>query len=121
MGFGLRVRVRVRVHVVWRLPRQANSRGHLLRVRVGLGFTLRITLDPDTPLGDITSMLRTWDAKRFNAYPISPAIRDPRRNGSDLLEPVGQRIWPEFTHEIHSTVEVFGMGESQSRSRRAGS
>ena len=45
--------------------------------------------------------------------------RDPRRNGSALLEPVGQRIWPEFTHEIHSTLEVFGMGESQSRSRRA--
>ena len=50
MGFGLRVRVRVRVHVVWRLPRQANSRGHLLRVRVGLGFTLRITLDPSPNL-----------------------------------------------------------------------
>ena len=76
-------------------------------------------LDPGTPLGDITTMLRTWDAKRFNAYPISPAIRDPRRNGSGLLEPVGQRVWPEFTHEIHSTLEVFGMGESQSRSRHA--
>ena len=76
-------------------------------------------LNPETPLGDITSMLRTWDAKRFNAYPISPAIRDPRRNGPGLLEPVGQRVWPEFTHEIHSTLEVFGMGESQSRSRRA--
>ena len=74
-------------------------------------------LDPDTPLGDITTMLRTWDAKRFNAYPISPAIRDPRRNGSGLLEPVGQRVWPEFTHEIHSTLEVFGMGEL---SREAG-
>jgi hypothetical protein len=64
-------------------------------------------------------MLRPWDAKRFNAYPISPAIRDPRRNSSDLLQPVGPRIWPEFTHEIHSTLTVFGMGESQSRSRRA--
>ena len=76
-------------------------------------------LDSNTPLGDITSMLRTWDARQFNAYPISPIIRDPRCNGSHLLEPVGQRIWPEFTHEIHSTLEVFGMGESQSRSRRA--
>ena len=76
-------------------------------------------LDPNTPLGDITSMLRTWDARQFNAYPISPIIRDPRCNGSHLLEPVGQRIWPEFSHEIHSTLEVFGMGESQSRSRRA--
>ena len=52
MGFGVRVRVRVRVrvHVVWRLPRQANSRGYLLRVRVSLGFTLRITLDPSPNL-----------------------------------------------------------------------
>ena len=32
--------------VVWRLQRQAYSRGHLLGVRISLGFTLRIKLTP---------------------------------------------------------------------------
>ena len=75
-------------------------------------------LHPDTPLQDVASMLGPWEARRFNAYPISPSIRDPRRNGSHLLQAVGPRIWPEFTYEIHNTIDVFGMGESPSRKRK---
>ena len=75
-------------------------------------------LHPDTPLQDVASMLGPWEARRFNAYPISPSIRDPRRNGSHLLQAVGPRIRPEFPYEIHNTIDVFGMGESPSRKRK---
>ena len=41
---------------------------------------------------------------------------DPRRNAPTCWNRWGGQV-AGFTHEIHSTLEVFGMGESQSRSR----
>lgn len=70
-----------------------------------------------TPLSDITHMLRPYPAKKLNAYPITPDIRDPRANGADLLQPTGDRIYPEHTFEIHQGLEMFGMGESPARRR----
>ena len=77
-------------------------------------------IDLDTPLSDITGMLRPCSASKLNAYPISPDIRDPRANGSDLLQPTGERIYPEHAFEIHQDLEMFGMGESRARARRNG-
>jgi hypothetical protein len=62
-------------------------------------------------------MLKPCPAQKLNAYPISPNIRDPRANGSDLLQPIGERIHPEHTFEIHQGLELFGMGESRSPSK----
>jgi len=74
-------------------------------------------VDLSTPLSDITGMLKPCPAQKLNAYPISPNIRDPRANGSDLLQPIGERIHPEHTFEIHQGLELFGMGESRSPSK----
>ena len=78
----------------------------------------RAWVDLDTPLNDITAMMRPCPDSRLNAYPISPEIRDPRANGSHLLQPIGQRIHPESTYALHESIELFGMGESRSRTRR---
>lgn len=75
-------------------------------------------IDLSTPLSDVTAMLRPYPARYLNAYPISPNIRDPRANGSDLLTPLGQRIHPEHEYSIHQDLEMFGMGESRARNRR---
>jgi putative SOS response-associated peptidase YedK len=75
-------------------------------------------IDAETPLSDITAMLRPCPANRLNAYPISTAIRDPRANGSELLAPIGERIFPEHTYEIHEHLSLFGMGESRARNTR---
>jgi putative SOS response-associated peptidase YedK len=53
-------------------------------------------LDPETPLSDITAMLRPYPADRMNAYPISPNIKHPAAEGLALLAPVGQRVFPEY-------------------------
>lgn len=74
-------------------------------------------LDLDTPLSDVTAMLRPFPDKWMNAYPVSPVIRDPRANGSDLLVPVGQRVYPEYAFSLHERMEMFGMGESRARNR----
>jgi len=78
----------------------------------------RAWVDLSTPLQDITALMRPCSEGRLNAYPITSAIRDPRANGSHLLQPVGERIHPEWTYEIHESMESFGMGESRAKSQR---
>jgi len=77
-------------------------------------------LDLSTPLADITAMLGPFPSNAFNAYPISPEIRDPRVNGSDLLQPIDQRIHVEHEFMLHEEIELFGMGESRTRNSRSG-
>jgi putative SOS response-associated peptidase YedK len=78
----------------------------------------RTWVDANTPLQDITNLMKACPDNRLNAYPISPEIRDPRANGSHLLQPVGERIHPEWTYALHEGLELFGMGESRAKSRR---
>ena len=64
----------------------------------------------DLPLADITGMLRPYPANLMNAYPISPAIKNPRANGPELLKPVGQRLTPEYDTRKTEDVRLQGMG-----------
>ena len=43
-------------------------------------------IDPVTPLGEITALLRPIPDETLNAYPIDPGIKNPRVNGSSLLQ-----------------------------------
>ena len=44
-------------------------------------------IDPVTPLGDVTALLRPIPDGTLNAYPIDPGIKNPRLNGTTLLQP----------------------------------
>jgi len=76
-------------------------------------------INSDAELQDITALLRPYPEHFLNAYPISPAIRDPRANGSDLLQPIGQRIHPEHDYSIHQDMELFGMGDAKTSRRNS--
>ena len=76
-------------------------------------------INSDAELQDITALLRPYPGHFLNAYPISPAIRDPRANGSDLLQPIGQRVHPEHDYSIHQDVEMFGMGDAKASRRNS--
>ena len=75
-------------------------------------------IDPITPLGDVTALLRPIPDGTLNAYPIDPGIKNPRLNGTTLLQPTGERIFPEYDYELHQSLEMFGMGESRARKLR---
>jgi len=64
----------------------------------------------DIPLSDVTAMLRPYPADLMNAYPIDPAIKNPRANGPDLLKPIGQRLTPEYDTRKTTDVNLQGMG-----------
>ena len=53
-------------------------------------------LNKEAPLTDITRLLRPYPANLMNAYPIDPAIKDPKNNYKELTLPKGQRIQPEI-------------------------
>jgi putative SOS response-associated peptidase YedK len=67
-------------------------------------------LSDDLPLSDVTSMLKPYPADLMNAYPISPAIKNPRAEGPELLKPAGQRLTPEFDTRKTEDLRLQGMG-----------
>lgn len=78
----------------------------------------RAWVNPVTALGEVTSLLRPIPDGTLNAYPIHTDIKNPRLNGTTLLQPTGQRIFPEYDFDLHQSLSMFGMGESKTRQRR---
>ena len=72
----------------------------------------------DIPLTDVTSMLLPYPDGALNAYPISPAIKNPRDKDVKLLQPTGERVFPEFEYEIHRELKLEGMGMTNARKRK---
>lgn len=65
-------------------------------------------LSPDTPLADITDLLAPWADDAMNAYPISPAIKHPAAQGLDLLQPIGERVFPEEDLRLRDDIALQG-------------
>ena len=78
----------------------------------------KIWLDKDAKLSDITSLMEPFDPKLFNAYPISPKIKQVKNKEPELLQPIGQRVVPEYNYEIYKELVVRGMGQTRSRIRK---
>lgn len=66
-------------------------------------------LDTTTDLGRITDMLMPYPAEEMNAYPISANIKSPRTNGLHLLQPIGQRLFPEEDIDLVQNLKLEGM------------
>lgn len=62
-------------------------------------------LSNDTPLADVTDLLRPWPSEGMNAYPIDPAIKHPGAQGLGLLQPVGERVMPEEVLILRSSID----------------
>lgn len=75
-------------------------------------------LNPSTPLAEITSMLNPIQSDQLNAYAVSPEIKSPNADGSDLLKPLSEPLLPFTTYQLHQHIELFGMGESRAKTRR---
>lgn len=67
-------------------------------------------LNNDLPLADVTRVLEPFPADRMNAYPIDPAVKNPRKNGPEVIRPVGQRLVPEHDIRTSTDVNLQGMG-----------
>ncbi len=70
-------------------------------------------LNPETPLSDITAMLKPFDSALMNAYPLRPEIKSPRAQGRALIEPAGPPLLKEEAYELKSYLRREGMGNSR--------
>jgi len=67
-------------------------------------------LNNDLPLADVTRYLEPYPAQLMNAYPVSTDIKNPKAEGRQLIEPVGQRIEPEYDAKEKVELQLHGMG-----------
>jgi len=70
-------------------------------------------LNSDLPLSDVTRMLKPFPSELMNAYPINPAIKNPRAEGPELIKSVGERLVPEYDIRTSQDVNLQGMGTNK--------
>ena len=72
-------------------------------------------LGSDTPVNELADLLRPYPSEEMNAYPISGKIKNPRADGKELLEPVGERIEPEQDFQLRRNLHLRGMGNPRKK------
>jgi hypothetical protein len=70
-------------------------------------------LNPGTDLSHITQLFKQYPAKYMNAYPISATIKSPKNNSKELMNPLGDRIAPEFVAKVTRTITKSGFGHKK--------
>jgi putative SOS response-associated peptidase YedK len=75
-------------------------------------------LNKNLPLSDVVQLLQPYPSEKMNAYPISNRIKKPEANGLDLLDPVGEHVFPVVEYKISKKTILEGMGHSPARERR---
>lgn len=62
-------------------------------------------LDKDLSTAEITAIMKPFDAKGFNAYPISQKIKSPDANGLELLKPIGDKIFKDYDRCLYERLK----------------
>lgn len=70
-------------------------------------------LKADTPLTDITAMLRPYSADKMNAYPVSTEVKNPRNDGKQLLEARGKPLVKEEDIGVEEKLKRQGFGRNK--------
>lgn len=74
------------------------------------GHAYHTWLNSNASLSQITELLQQYPSDKMNAYPISPLIKNPKSNSPELLNPVGERLVPEFDIHVSKRLEERGFG-----------
>ncbi|NND95409.1 MAG: SOS response-associated peptidase [Flavobacteriales bacterium] len=75
-------------------------------------------LDSGLELAEVLSFLSPFPGDQMNAYPVDPEIKHPRAKGIHLIDPIGERIFPEHDYEFHQEMKLIGMGMTTGRRSR---
>ncbi len=63
-----------------------------------------------TSLQEVVRLLRPQESDSINLFPVSTRVNDFRINTKDVLAPVGQRVFKEFTYVPKVYLKLEGMG-----------
>lgn len=67
-------------------------------------------LSLNTPLSEITKLLKPYDSCLMNAFPISDKIKNPKVNNLDLVTPIGPELQSEYDIKVSQALNLQGMG-----------
>lgn len=67
---------------------------------------IRSYLDNRKPLAHFTEALTNDDNHKMNAYPVSVEMRSGKVNRRELLDPIGQRVIPEYDVKTYQELEM---------------
>ncbi|WP_194851383.1 SOS response-associated peptidase [Nonlabens antarcticus] len=62
-------------------------------------------LDSDLSVKELTEIMKPFDSKGFNAYPISQKIKSPEANGLELLKPIGDKIFKDYDRCLYERLK----------------
>lgn len=63
-----------------------------------------------TPLNEIMPMLRPSDSDTINLYPVSSSVDNFHNNKREVVMPVGERVYKEYTYSPQVYLKLEGMG-----------
>ncbi len=69
-----------------------------------------VWLNVNSPLTEITSLLKPYDSKYMNAYKISSEISSVKNNYKSLISPLSKPIYDENSIIVSTSLELQGMG-----------
>jgi putative SOS response-associated peptidase YedK len=61
-------------------------------------------------LNEIIGMLRPYHSESMNLYPVSGAVNDFHNNTREVVMPVGERVYAEYTYVPKVYLKLEGMG-----------
>lgn len=67
-------------------------------------------LRQNTPLMEVMRMLRPKESDSINLYPVSSKVNDFQNNSRDVLLPIGERAYKEYTYVPKVYLKLDGMG-----------
>lgn len=67
-------------------------------------------LRPSTPLNEVMRMLRPLESDSMNLYPVSSKINDFNNNTREVVMPIGERMFKEYTYVPKIYLKLEGMG-----------
>ena len=72
-----------------------------------------VWLSSHTPLTEAMSLLRPCRDERMNAYPVSSQVKNAALKDLSLLNPTGDRLFPESEYISKSGLSLRGMGRRE--------
>jgi len=65
----------------------------------------RTWLDPNLSTDAISSLMKPFNSKGFNAYPISQRIKKPNAKGLELLKPTGDKLFKDYDRCLYERLK----------------
>lgn len=62
-------------------------------------------LNPDLSVSKLGQIMKPFDPKKFNAYPISKKIKNPEASGVSLLKPIGDPLFKDYDRTFYDRIK----------------